>query len=299
MNAQTGLLDVARHVEQSGLDGVFVGDHLAGAAGVTDCTIVLAVAAASTARIRIGFGVMVPALRHPVWAAKQVATLQLVTDERVILGVGIGGAPHGTTAWDAVGVPFDERGAHTDTALSLLPDLIAGRPVRIVRGADTNTDPADRLTTELTLAPGATPPPVWIGGNSPAARHRAVAHGDAWFPSMITPEALADGVNHLAEIAAEHGRDQPPASAAGGAVLLGEPIDQTLLTDHIVELVDGYGIPRERAARLPLAGPPAQIAEGLAAYADAGAGHLVLGLIGTEWRTQCELLATARSVLEY
>jgi alkanesulfonate monooxygenase SsuD/methylene tetrahydromethanopterin reductase-like flavin-dependent oxidoreductase (luciferase family) len=117
----------ARHAEQLGLDGIFVGDHLKPAGPYPESMVVLAAAAASTERIHVGVGVMVLALRDPAWAAKQLATLQHVSGRRVVLGVGTGGAVHGTEAWDAVGVPYAERGRRTDEALSLLPGLIAAR----------------------------------------------------------------------------------------------------------------------------------------------------------------------------
>jgi alkanesulfonate monooxygenase SsuD/methylene tetrahydromethanopterin reductase-like flavin-dependent oxidoreductase (luciferase family) len=101
----------ARHAEDAGLDGVFVGDHLTPAVPVPDSTLALAAAAAVTSRVRLGFGVMVLGLRHPAWAARQVATLQQLSGNRVILGVGLGGSAHGAAAWQAVGVPHQERGA--------------------------------------------------------------------------------------------------------------------------------------------------------------------------------------------
>jgi len=73
------------------------------------------------------------------------------------VGVGTGGAVHGTEAWDAVGVPHAERGRRTDEALSLLPGLIRGETTRLPSGAS------------ITLSPGADVPPIQIGGNSPAA----------------------------------------------------------------------------------------------------------------------------------
>lgn len=170
----------ARHVEDCGLDGVAVGDHLAAAVPSAESTLTLAVAAAATRRITVGFGVMVLALRHPAWAAKQVATLQRLSGNRVILGIGIGGAVHGTAAWDAVGVPYRDRAARTDASLAILRGLIAGEPTSFPGGA------------ELTLAPGAQPPPVWIGGTGPASRRRAVTHADAWYPSMFPVGTVGD-----------------------------------------------------------------------------------------------------------
>jgi alkanesulfonate monooxygenase SsuD/methylene tetrahydromethanopterin reductase-like flavin-dependent oxidoreductase (luciferase family) len=276
-----GLSAFARRVEDAGLDGVFTGDHLATAAPLADAALTLAVAAAATTRIQVGFGVMVLALRHPAWAAKQVATLQQLSRNRVILGVGLGGAAHGTAAWDAVGVPYRDRAARTDAAIGILRGLIAGKPTGFPGG------------TELTLAPGAPPPPIWIGGNGPASRQRAAAYGDGWFPSMITPGDVGAGAAHLAGLCALRGRAGIPAVAVGGSVLLGAAPSADVLNAHVAALISGYGIPPRIATELPLTGPPAAIAERLRSYAAAGARHIVLGLIGDDWHQQCDLLAEA------
>lgn len=238
--AAADLAAVARHVEDVGLDGVFVGDHLAATVPLAESTLVLATAAAATSRIHVGFGVMVLALRHPAWAAKQVATLQQLSAGRVILGVGLGGPMHGTAAWDAVSVPYRARAARTDATLRVLRRLIAGEPTVLDNEA------------ELTLAPGVVPPPVWIGGGSAAARRRAAAHGDAWFPSMLAPAQLAAGATHLAQMCADQGGNDTPAIAIGGSALLGEPRSRAILDEHVAGLVDGYGIPPEMASTLPL-----------------------------------------------
>lgn len=276
------LSEFARHVESCGLDGVATGDHLAAAVPMADATLTLAVAAAATTRITVGFGVMVLALRHPAWAAKQVATLQHLSGNRVILGVGLGGAVHGTAAWDAVGVPYQDRAARTNASLGILRGLIAGEPTSFRGGA------------ELALAPGAQPPPVWVGGASPASRRRAVTHGDAWYPSMVTPGEVAAGVAHLAELSAVQRRGETPAVAVGGTVLLGANLPASLLDTHVAALVSGYRIPPDVAPAIPLTGPPAAVAERLRSYAAAGARDVVLGLVNNDdWRRQCDLLAEA------
>ena len=273
----------ARHVEQLGLDAVFVGDHLAPARPVLESTVTLATAAAVTERVRLGFGVMVVALRHPAWAAKQVATLQHLSGNRVILGIGTGGAVHGTAAWKAVGVPYAERGRHTDAVLDLLPGLIAGRPTRLDSGAS------------ITLAPGAEVPPVWIGGGSAAALRRSVEHAGTWFPSMVLADQVAGGARRLAELAGERGRPRP-GIAVGGSVLGGSPA--SALEGFATALIRGYGVPPERAANMAITGSPARVAERFAEYAEAGADHLVLGVVGDDWRRQCELIAEARALLD-
>jgi len=134
----------ARHAERLGLDGNFVGDHLKPAGPYPDSVVVLAAAAGVTERIQLGFGVMILALRNPAWAAKQVAALQHVSAGQVVLGLGAGGVTHGTEAWEAVGVPWAERGRRTDEALALLPGLISGETVELPSGASITLSPGRR-----------------------------------------------------------------------------------------------------------------------------------------------------------
>lgn len=199
----------ARHAERLGLDGIFVGDHLKPAGPYPESVVVLATAAGVTERIQLGFGVMILALRHPAWVAKQVAALQYVSGGRVVLGVGTGGVMHGTEAWKAVGVPWAERGRRTDEALALLPGLIRGETVELPSGAS------------ITLSPGAEVPPILVAGNSPAALRRAVRHGAGWFTSMTTPQQIAESARRLPETAeiavravAPLDADETPAQAA-------------------------------------------------------------------------------------
>jgi alkanesulfonate monooxygenase SsuD/methylene tetrahydromethanopterin reductase-like flavin-dependent oxidoreductase (luciferase family) len=167
--------------------------------------VTLATAAAVTERIRLGFGVMVVPLRHPAWVAKQVASLQHLSGNRVILGLGSGGRVHGMAGWEAVGVPFAAGGRRLDAALDVL--LIADEPA-----------PVDQRS-RVTLAPGARVPPIWIGGGSDAALRRAVEHHAVWFPAMVPPFVVAQGARRLAALASECGRPVP--AVAAGVVLAG------------------------------------------------------------------------------
>ena len=89
----------ARFADEAGLDSVWSTDHVIASAPMLDSTVVLATAAAVTGRVKIGFGVMLLALRPVAWAAKQISTLQYVSGERVLLGVGTGNPAHGDIGW--------------------------------------------------------------------------------------------------------------------------------------------------------------------------------------------------------
>lgn len=175
----------ARFAEELGLDSVWSTDHLVASAPILDSTAVLATAAAVTDRITVGFNVMLLSLRPVAWAAKQVTTLQQLSGNRLVLGVGTGNPAHGDVAWRAAGLSYADRGAHTDAALEVLPDLVAGKPVSLGDGLD------------VTIAPGSAMPPVVIAGNSRAARRRAGRFGAGWASIGLTPTEVADG---LAEI---------------------------------------------------------------------------------------------------
>jgi alkanesulfonate monooxygenase SsuD/methylene tetrahydromethanopterin reductase-like flavin-dependent oxidoreductase (luciferase family) len=257
----------ARHAEDVGLESVWTGDHLIALAPKLDSTLLLAAAAATTTRLRLGFGVLILALRPTAWAAKQIATLQHLSGDRVLLGVGTGGAVHGDAGWRAAGVPFAERGPRTDAALELLPDLVAGRPTTLAG------DP-------VTLAPGATMPPVLIGGG-PAALRRAARFGHGWYPAFLSPARLAAAVQDF---------DGPVTAQV--AMALGDDVPAAAI-DAQVRALSGYGMTEEDARATLLTGGTAQAADRLAALRDAGAERVVGLPFGGGHHRQAELLAEA------
>lgn len=274
----------ARHAEGAGLDGVWHGDHLAAPGMPTlDCLVALGVAAAVTRQVRVGSCVLVPGLRPLVWTAKQVATVQHLSGGRFVLGIGSGTHP---AQWAAAGVPWDRRGASTDIAAELLPRLVAGEPVGLPDG--------EPERPEIALTPAVTPPPVWVGNDSSAALRRAARFGDGWFPSLVPAGEVAAGAVRLGELAATYGRPTPVVAVGVTGAVGVDPSVAAAIADRIA---GAYGIPAARAATLPVVGEPAAVAERFAAYAEAGATTLAFGIAGGDWRRQCDLLATVRSLL--
>jgi alkanesulfonate monooxygenase SsuD/methylene tetrahydromethanopterin reductase-like flavin-dependent oxidoreductase (luciferase family) len=193
----------ARFADEAGLDSVWSTDHVIASAPILDSTVVLATAAAVTGRVKIGFGVMLLALRPVAWAAKQISTLQYVSGERVLLGVGTGNPAHGDTGWRAVGASYADRGRRTDDALAVLPDLIAGRPVSLDGGPP------------VAIAPGATMPPLLIAGEARPALRRAAIFGDGWLAIGLSPEAVATRLGELRRLTNELGRSALTATVVG------------------------------------------------------------------------------------
>lgn len=269
----------ARHAEAAGLHSVWHGDHLAIGAPTLDCAVALAAAAAATSRVRVGASVFVPAIRPLAWAAKQVASLQHVSAGRLILGIGSGG---GEAQWAAAGVPYAERGPRTDVALRLLPRLLAGEPVDLPDGPP------------VTLLPPVPAPPVWVGNRSRVAIRRAARFGDGWFPSLLTAADVAAGAALLASI---DSRRPTPVIAVGATGALGADPAVPDRHDIAAGITRAYGMPSEQALDIPITGGPAEAAERFAAYAAAGASHLVVGFAGGDWRRQCDLFAEAARIM--
>jgi alkanesulfonate monooxygenase SsuD/methylene tetrahydromethanopterin reductase-like flavin-dependent oxidoreductase (luciferase family) len=234
--------------------------------------------------------VLIVPLRPVAWIAKQVATLQYLSGDRVLLGIGAGGDRHGAS-WDAVGIPRRERGRRTDEALRLLPDLIAGKPARLVTAG-----PGD--SAEVVLSPGVTVPPVVIGGVSDAAARRAGEFGDEWFV-MGGPEDIPRFQAVAAEQAARYGRPVPAITTSvivgldGDPNLPGRDTITGLLTDP-----DGmFGIPAAQAPGAFLTGSSGELADHLGHLADAGAHRTIVTIVAGHWSRQAELVAEAWSQL--
>ncbi|MEU8143191.1 LLM class flavin-dependent oxidoreductase [Nonomuraea sp. NPDC048901] len=278
------LREAARHAEDAGLDGVWHGDHLAIGGPTLDAPTALATAAAATSAIKIGTSVFIPAIRPVAWAAKQIATLQYVSGNRLVLGIGSGGGPG---QWAAAGMMYGKRGSRTDTALELLPKLLAGEEVHL-------QDEPGQPT--VTLAPAVDMPPVWVGNASEVAIRRAARLGDGWFPSLISSQEVAEGRERLAELAARYGR-AVPVIAIGGTAALGTGPGVPSRERLAANISGAYGRTLDDVMEIPLTGQPKEAAEKLNAYREAGASHAVIGISGGNWRAQVDLLAEVQDLL--
>ncbi|WP_040837075.1 LLM class flavin-dependent oxidoreductase [Nocardia brevicatena] len=276
----------ARHAEELGFESIWVVDQLIAGTGipVLDSLTSLAAAAAVTDRIRLGVGVLILPLRPVAWIAKQVASLQHLSGDRLLLGVGVGGDRH-DRSWMAAGVPARERGRRTDDALRLLPDLISGKPTHLGDGT-----PA---TSPIRLSPPATVPPIIIGGMSDAAVRRAATH-DGWF-LLGASDDIPTHHARLETLAAANGRATPPITANAMVAIHGDPSlpDHTAILHSLSDPDGMFGIPVEYAESSLAHGDTGSVAEHLNTFAARGADRVVVTLVAGDWFRQTELLAQA------
>ncbi|HWP66118.1 MAG TPA: TIGR03619 family F420-dependent LLM class oxidoreductase [Candidatus Limnocylindria bacterium] len=176
------LTRVAQTCDRAGFFYVAVCDHVcvprAQAAAMStvwwDTVATLGFLAAATTRVRLLSYVYVPAYRHPLQTAKAFLTLDALSGGRVILGAGAG---HLAGEFETLGVPFEGRGARLDEALDAIVAAFLDEFPRHEGALWSFQD------VGLRPRPVQQPrPPVWIGGNTPAALRRAAARGDGWLP---------------------------------------------------------------------------------------------------------------------
>lgn len=280
------LLALAEKAERLGYDSVWVGDSLLARPRHEPLTL-LAGVAGRTRRVELGTAVLLPALRNPVLLAHQVATLDQVSEGRLILGVGIAtDVPNIRAEFASAGVPFEKRVGRMLEGLRLCRALWTGEPV----------DWDGRWPVEAgVLAP--TPhrpggPPIWLGGSVRAARERAARHFDGWFPTGPDSATWGAQWGEVQAVAAEAGRD---AGAVTGAIYLTLAVDddagraEQRINDYLESY---YGQPAAvlRKRQACYAGPADDAVAWIAGYAAAGASHLVLRFAGDHER-HLELMA--------
>ena len=180
----------AVQAEELGLADVWVSEHVIlpkdapypPSPAFLEPILTLAWAAAATKRVRLGTSVIVLPMHHPVPIAKQLATLQTLSNGRVIFGIGVGWLE---AEFSALGVPFRERGRRMNEGIAMMRAVWSNDPVSF----PAKTIPA--IIDNMRMLPKPEKPiPIWIGGTSEPALKRALLL-DGWHGSRCTPEQAA------------------------------------------------------------------------------------------------------------
>jgi alkanesulfonate monooxygenase SsuD/methylene tetrahydromethanopterin reductase-like flavin-dependent oxidoreductase (luciferase family) len=278
------LLALAERAEALGFDSLWVGDSLL-ARPRHDPLTLLAAVAARTRRVEMGTAVLLPVLRNPVVLAQQVATLDRISEGRLILGVGIASDwPSIRAEFAAAGVPFDKRIGRFNEGLALARALWTGKPVDWPREGDGRWQVKAGVLGPTPHRPGG--PPIWVAGAVAAARARTGKYYDGWFPNS---PSVADYPAQWAEVkAAARAAGRDPAALTGAMYLTLAIDDDTARADARLNayLEQYYGMPplETRKRQMSYAGPAAGAAAWMKSYADAGASHLVLRFAGDHER---------------
>ncbi|MGE0417958.1 MAG: LLM class flavin-dependent oxidoreductase [Acetobacteraceae bacterium] len=251
--------------EDGGIDSIWQTDRLVSRSPILECMTGLAAIAGRTKRIKFGVNVVSVAMRDPVLLAKQCATIDVLSQGRLLPGFGIG-SPRGPE-WTAMNLDVKTRGRTTDEALEVIARLWAGESLTY--------EGRHFKLKECSISPLPVQPdlPMWIGGSSDAAVRRTAKYGTGWQAGSETPEAVGQVIAAIKAALPAAGRsiDEDHYGAAfayrfGG---MDEP--------GVARIMERYKERTGRDARDHFAfGGADEIMERIAAYVDAGASKFIL-----------------------
>jgi probable F420-dependent oxidoreductase len=202
------LIDIAARADAVGLAAVWTSEHLINTSYVRSRIgdrpyyhplAILSCIAGRTQHIDLGTSVIVLPFHNPFDLAKYVATLDQLARGRMIFGVGVGNVRE---EFDALGVPWNKRGAVTDESIDVIRTLWR-QQAATHRGEFWNFD---AIYTSPKPYQGRNIP-IWIGGMSEAALRRVARVGDGWQPTGITAEEFGEQAAAISTLAASYGRN--------------------------------------------------------------------------------------------
>ncbi|MBL4579415.1 MAG: hypothetical protein DSY41_01320 [Candidatus Poseidoniales archaeon] len=268
---------IARKGEEFGFDTLLTGDHIlvpknissvypyteggefpgSGSGESMEQITLLSYIAGQTSKIRLVTSVLIVPHRNPLIAAKSLATLDLLSEGRLVVGVGVGWMRE---EFQALGLPpFEERGAVTDEYIRAFKVLWTEDDPHF-QGKYISFDDISFLPKPVQKPH----PPIWVGGESRPALRRTAELADGWYPlgsnptfPMGTPEQLKAGMERLAGYAERFGRD--PSTI------------ETIYRTHQFELLKQAAGPD----RLPFVGDADQIAGDIRQYQDMGVTSMI------------------------
>ena len=211
-------LEISQHAERAGFDSVWGGEHVIRPTKISspypytddgqmpgdaetpipDPLIWLAYVAAAAPTLRLGTCILIVPQRNPVVLAKELATLDVLTGGRVVLGLGVGWLEE---EFQAIGVPWKKRGARNDEYVAAMKALWAG-PHAEFHGEFVDFEP---VTCSPRPVNGTIP--ILVGGDTPAAVRRAARLADGYFPGTRDPEQLSRLIEEVGAEAVKNGRE--------------------------------------------------------------------------------------------
>jgi alkanesulfonate monooxygenase SsuD/methylene tetrahydromethanopterin reductase-like flavin-dependent oxidoreductase (luciferase family) len=288
------LLELAARAEGLGFDSVWVGDSLL-ARPRHDPLTLLAAVAARTRKVALGTAVFLPALRNPVVLAHQLATLDQISEGRLVLGAGIANdLPNIRAEFAAAGVPFEGRVGRMMEGLRLCRALWTGKSV----DWDGRWPVKGGVLGPMPYRPGG--PPIWMAGSVRPAFERAGRHFDGWFAIEPNLTRWSEQWAEVQAVVRGAGRD---VSEFVGAIYLTLAIDEDAgragqRIDAFLENYYGQPAAVIRKRQACYGGPAAGAANFLQGYATAGASHVIVRFAGDP-EPQLDAFTGLRSQLDW
>ena len=195
-----GVPEFAQRAESLGYEYLGSGEHMMFHGPVPNSLINLAVAAGATTRIKLMSTVVLLPLYTPMVVAKMTSVLDVASNGRYHMGIGVGG--EFPKEFEACGVPVKQRGSRSNEALEVITKLWTEKNVAF--------EGRYSKFSGVTISPSPTQkphPPIWVAGRKEPAMRRAALYADGWLPYMYTPEMLHESLEEIHRFGKDAGRD--------------------------------------------------------------------------------------------
>ena len=280
------MINLAERAEGFGFDSVWCGDSVL-ARPRLEAISTLAAIAGRTKRVKLGTAVFLPALRNPVVLANEVANLDIVSQGRVIFGVGIASkTPTVEKEFDACGVSFRHRVSIFEECVTIMRQLWT-EPEVDFQGRHFQLD-----GVSLGLKPvqkGGVP--IWMAASAEKPQRRMLKMGDGWFPNATSPEAYTEGWHQIETLANESQREAGRLhKALYTTVNINE--DKAQADKEMREFIEGYySMPFENMARTQsvFTGNIQDVIGWLQSFVDVGVQTIVIRFGSPDQSSQLEL----------
>ena len=267
-----------RTARELGFKAISTNDHLISHRPWLDAPTALAAVLAQSGNMNVGTSVLLPIVRGPVPMAKALAAIDILSNGRLIVGVGPGSSARD---YEIVGIDYEERWKRLDESIQVLRSLWSGDGASFT-GSFYSTDGVN-LEPKPIQRPG---PPIWIGSwGSDAGLRRVARLGDGWLASAYntTPDQFRSGLEKLRAALINHGKD--PATFPNALVTMFMYITEDrskaerVVSETIASLLKR---PFEELRLRLLVGAPEACAEKLAAYKTAGVQRVIVWPVSDE-----------------
>lgn len=277
-------------VEALGFDSAWAGEHIFFYGPTSDAIASMAFMAATTSRITVGSSAVILPLRPPAVVAKALATIDILSGGRTVLGIGVGGEY--PREFVACGVPVEERGPRTNEAIGVLRRLWTEAEVTHqgrfyqMEGVTLQPPPVQR------------PIPIWVAGRSEAALRRAGRLGDGYMPYLFTPDRYREAVAEVRGHAEAAGRDPDALAWSIYQFICVADSHERAREMASQDLTQRYSQPFDRIVdRYCVLGTPEECRRRLEEYIDAGVRHFIFAPISPLEELEQHLTVYAKEII--
>jgi alkanesulfonate monooxygenase len=272
MPSAAELIDYGVRMEELGYESIWAWDHILlgvePSFPIHEALTILTAIAARTSRIRVGTGVLVMPVRNPVILAKELATLDHISNGRLILGTAVGWYRR---EFDSLGADFTQRGKQMEQGLEILkrlwtePIVDGDYPPYKLRGAVLQPKPVQKPH-----------PPILIGGYVDAVLKRVATRGDGWLTYYYTVDSFKRSWAKIRAFAEEAGRDPDELSATNQLpICVGPRAKIEAPMKHWLQTEWDYASWSESTMDSAIMGTPEECVEQLSSHIEAGLDRII------------------------